>query len=816
MSSSNENDLSSQSHSKKRRIPGACDICKRKKSDSGQMPDNRCSNCVQFGFECTHREVAKVTFASYVESLEARLEKMEKLFSKFLPNVDVNQELGRMELVDQVESDILPRNDDAFPPEMLVLQCSKLNLNPERNRFFGKSSGYQLIQTALDVRQGYIGETVTEKRVVTSKRSEFWNVPQWATSNFRFEQEAPTYHYPDMDLMPALIDAYFDQVNHFLPLLHRPTFERSVAEGLHLSDPTFGATLLLVCAHGSRYSEDTRVLADGSNLSRSAGWKWFEQVNVLRKSLFEKTSLYELQMHALHVLFAQSTETPQGTWAQIGLALRLAQEVGAHMRRRTAGTPPTADDELWKRAFWVILSLDRHVSSSAGRPCGLQDEDLDLDLPLECDDEYWELAFEQPSGKPSSITFFNCYLRLMDILACAMRLIYSSKRPHGMFGKGAQRSGQQVIAELDSAMNSWMDSVPEHLRWNSNCVNGLFFKQSAALHATYYHLQIFIHRPFIPSPRNPGPALFPSLAICTNAARSCCHVLESSFSRLSALPLETLQITTFTAAVILLLNVWSGKKSGYAPNPRREMEGVQRCMEMLKASERRWASAGRFWDILTELASAGELALPVTVASKKRPRDDDPDSLSSSPPDAPIDHSRSIAGARRVSAINQIQRAPLQPSLNFALPMYSNELGRLPIYGQFDFSDSIGETSGVLDLPANYDPIIPSYLESFPMDTPSGTDAYVDGALFNGQTVESPVNQNHGHNQQTASNSADVASPSFESSFDILARFGTMRAIDDDTMFMWSTAPTSLEMDEWVSYISRVEQMSQTQSNWQT
>ena len=55
---------------------------------------------------------------------------------------------------------------------------------------------------------------------------------------------------------------------------------------------------------------------------------------------------------------------------------------------------------------------------------------FDIDLPTECDDEYWtasepELAFKQPLGKPSKITFFNCYVRLHQILAFAMRTIVS-------------------------------------------------------------------------------------------------------------------------------------------------------------------------------------------------------------------------------------------------------------------------------------------------------------------------------------------------------------------------------------------------------
>ena len=159
------------------------------------------------------------------------------------------------------------------------------------------------------------------------------------------------FDFPDDDLMPSLIDIYFIQINPFLPLLHRPTFEAEVASNLHRTDPMFARVLLLVCAHGARYSSDPRVLAEGSTDSRSSGWKWYEQVDVVRKSMHKRTSLHELQMHALYVLFCQSSEIPQGVWLQIGLALRLAQDVGAHRRRKDIRVPDT-EDELWKRAFW--------------------------------------------------------------------------------------------------------------------------------------------------------------------------------------------------------------------------------------------------------------------------------------------------------------------------------------------------------------------------------------------------------------------------------------------------------------------------------
>jgi hypothetical protein len=53
---------------------------------------------------------------------------------------------------------------------------------------------------------------------------------------------------------------------------------------------------------------------------------------------------------------------------------------------------------------------------------------FDLDHPLEVDDEYWETpegthGFKQPSDKPPKVAFFNCYLKLNQILAFALRTI---------------------------------------------------------------------------------------------------------------------------------------------------------------------------------------------------------------------------------------------------------------------------------------------------------------------------------------------------------------------------------------------------------
>lgn len=58
------------------------------------------------------------------------------------------------------------------------------------------------------------------------------------------------------------------------------------------------------------------------------------------------------------------------SWFYISIGIRKAQDVGAHRRKLYGGpnAPPTTDEELWKRAFWLLVAFDRVGSASMGRP----------------------------------------------------------------------------------------------------------------------------------------------------------------------------------------------------------------------------------------------------------------------------------------------------------------------------------------------------------------------------------------------------------------------------------------------------------------
>lgn len=118
------------------------------------------------------------------------------------------------------------------------------------------------------------------------------------------ETHHPHLDFPEPDLLTSLVDLYFKHVNPFTALLHAPIFRRSVEDGLHFRNDGFGQVVLMVCAIASRYSDDSRVLLapDHEQSLHSAGWKWFSQVEVSRRSLLTPPCLYDLQIYCVSFL----------------------------------------------------------------------------------------------------------------------------------------------------------------------------------------------------------------------------------------------------------------------------------------------------------------------------------------------------------------------------------------------------------------------------------------------------------------------------------------------------------------------------------
>ncbi|KZV68285.1 hypothetical protein PENSPDRAFT_22299 [Peniophora sp. CONT] len=491
--------------------------------------------------------------------------------------------------------------------------------------YLGKSSPTGLVKTALDLRS----ELCPDDNSSEVRRIRFWKRPVWL-DRFRHEVSFRPLTFPDHDLMDELIARYFRDIHILMPVLHRPSFEDDVRSNLHLRDRMFGALVLLVCALGSRFSDDPRVLVPGDETWLSAGWKWFTQTRAFDDATLVTPSshLHLLQAMCLATIYASHVSQTH-SWMFTGNGVRLALDIGAH-KRRAYGIKPTLEDEMFKRTFWALVYLDRTLSASMGRPCNIQEEDFDLEMPRCCDDEYLvhedpEQIAIQPSDKPSLLSYFIWTLKLTQIQGLALRTLYASTKAKAHYNFQGEAWLTTTVAHFDSLLNNWVDSVPEHLRWDPTRADDTFFSQSAHLYAQYHATQIMIHRPFISSNyRTPIP--FPSLSICMSASRSLTRITEALYTR-NRDQLSILTWTALNAGVVSLIALGHSRLGHFRLDRTLVMTDVESLISILRARQDRWRWAGRQADVLEALKAIGEVPaseLQPTAQRKRRYEEDAP------------------------------------------------------------------------------------------------------------------------------------------------------------------------------------------------
>ncbi|PBK81933.1 hypothetical protein ARMGADRAFT_976134 [Armillaria gallica] len=461
-------------------------------------------------------------------------------------------------------------------------------------RFHGQSSSLRMVDATRKFKHLHMLETSSDSgkgtpspgfRPDSSRRVEFWRPPPWERLYEGIHADSPEIlpeilaQFPPPDLAKKLIDIYFRHINVQFPLLHRPTFDRQWRQNMQNRNTWFACLTLTIFAVASRYCDDPRVLPKGIAKKENeevdwtqAGWSFFAAafgVHRHRRSLLYPVTLFELQTFSLLAMFLRGTSSHTTAWTFISIGIRKAQDVGAH-RRTVYQQKPTVQEELWKRAFWMLVVFDRIGSAHIGRPCGVGEEDFDVDLPVEVDDAYWEtedpnMAFRQPPDVPCTVTAFNLFIKLSQIVAFTTRTIYATNPANVIMGRPIGRP-EQIVSQLNAALTEWVELVPDYLKWSSQLENPIYSNLSATLYTTYYLTQMLIYRPFIPSPaacdgrpsNSTSSFPFPALAICTNAAKSCAHIVEEQMLRGLWNILNLISISHISCGM-LLVGVWDLK-----------------------------------------------------------------------------------------------------------------------------------------------------------------------------------------------------------------------------------------------------------------
>ncbi|KAJ7627372.1 fungal-specific transcription factor domain-containing protein [Roridomyces roridus] len=581
------------SNSKSRRVL-SCDNCRQRKvrCNGNSMPEHQCSNCLSFGGLCTYAEpTSRRTKNRLVEELQRKVAILEAklralsvcslcsapLQSSFDPDGAPTPE-SETPVLDEYQDD---EEEDEDVKELT---------GQFKNHFFGSDSTFNLVHSAIATKEKYLGRPGMPDM---PQRAMNWAPYPWEQD---FYYSRPSYICPPPDLMYHLIELYFKHVHPIFPLLHRPLLERHVQEELHTRDPSFEAVLMALFGIASRYSDDPRVMIDGQAIS--SGWMFVSQIRMLPN--FAEPTVHDVQFYCLMTLYCWGGTAPHLTWSYLGIGARLIQY---HRRYSRSSGTPEIEDELWNRAFWSIFILDGMLSSFLGRTPTIHVEEYDVLPPLEVDDEYWDSAFLQPAGKPSNVSFFKYLVQLLEILAKTLHRLYASKTMKARMG-WTPEDEMNTVAELDSAMNEFIDSLPEHLRWPG--AQGVFYEQSALLYATYYGIQITIHRLYI---HKRSPVSGPSLYICLTAARSTIGVAQTWMETTGRTPSTWFfQSPTFIGAIMLLLNIFATKRAAAARrvDVDKDFALVGAAIRIVRTNAGRWRAAARMVEILEELQSLDE------------------------------------------------------------------------------------------------------------------------------------------------------------------------------------------------------------------
>ncbi|KAJ7635834.1 fungal-specific transcription factor domain-containing protein [Mycena polygramma] len=568
----------------------ACDRCRRikRRCEGGQT----CKQCAGQNLLCTYQDqVAKIRTVAdlqrhsraHIEALENRLRNAEQALRK------PGQHLVSSALRGLVQN--APHPDDPSPDDIAAsFQALSLDGHSPDPGFQGESSSGMMVKMAVEAKSGR--PSMSERKTPAPKP---WRMKPWDDHLIR-----PPLSFPDDEQLTSLVSLYFSNVNIFLPVLQRRIFEDHVSQGLHRLQYDFACTLLLVCALGSLYLTQSS-LSEHDRLTLA--WEYYVQVELCGEFLRQQPTTHDLQAYCLAAIFLNCVDSPRSSWLIVGFGLQFVQDIGSHRRAPMIRT----EEELEKRATWVLVLLDVQLGAALGRNTTMNPFDLHIGPPCECDDEYWgpESPGVQPAQAPSSMAFFSCMVRLYRIFHFLLKNLYSTSRFYTATGIDDLRP---IVAELEITLKKWFNSIPPYLTWDPDRREALFFDQSAALHCFYQYTCMLIHRPFIPASRLKQPVNqsasvslpeLNALHACTNAARACLNVADIHRRRRPDTPLFFSQEPLFTAAMVFILDRWARPQR--TDDGSRNLTEIHTVVDILRSQQPRWPSSGFLVTVLERL-----------------------------------------------------------------------------------------------------------------------------------------------------------------------------------------------------------------------
>lgn len=275
---------------------------------------------------------------------------------------------------------------------------------------------------------------------------------------------------PPRSRADALMDVYWNAVHPLYPFVDRAVFS-SQYDGLFATNAPPDIDSSLTCALNIIFALSCQLDTTSSAGSRHQSARIFFQRAQESLDLWRlPPSLESVQVLLLLGQYLQSTNEPFQCWTFVGSAIRMAENLGLHLKATTENVTSVRHREILRRVWHGCILMDRVLAMTYGRPTMINRAvAADTPLPITVDEE--DLSDDsrlppQIADRPSRLDFFVQSLRLYDILDDILVTLYESreKQEHQSKGAGFFKLHQSSIIDIDSQLMDWEESLPEQLR----------------------------------------------------------------------------------------------------------------------------------------------------------------------------------------------------------------------------------------------------------------------------------------------------------------------------------------------------------------
>ncbi|KAK4699907.1 hypothetical protein P7C70_g6347, partial [Phenoliferia sp. Uapishka_3] len=398
---------------------------------------------------------------------------------------------------------------------------------------------------------------------------------------------------------------------------------------------------------------------------------------------------YEKAMEHLEVIVGlhdlKNVQALMLVWFLVGIVVRLCISLGLHRRLRPSRMKSVSSYtlQLRKRVFWSCYILDRMMAMSLGRPTGIADRDIDIELPLNVDCVESNPTSALVTGVCTSMSSSIHLICLKRIESLIQKQVYRVDRP-------TTEQPNELLARIDE----WEAAIPAEAAsptsGNLPCCS-----------RDYFIMRGVESRLYLLRPLAVGPGADKQLVgLLARYAADACEVQKRLHQSPSHPPsLESLR-AAFLAGLTLL---HAARLDRNALTPSALQRAIRACSNTLFTYIQHFPEARHFHDAFEDLASR----VLDFIASTP----DDPSSPEGLNP-LPLP----IADTSEFSWTSLITDMPsMMSKSNFGLEDYSNDR-TLPL-PDVDFQDDYTSLLESLGIPMEH-------------LMPQGDDEYGSGAGF--------------------------------------------------------------------------------------